>query len=219
MSATAAVPRRRRAASSRSGSGYRSPRRDAQAAETRERIVTAAIAVLAGGATQLTIPAIARRAGVAIPTVYHYFPDRDALVDAAARQVRVDLGVQYDRDPETLDDLLRTQRTVFTNFERAGHDVRAVLLSTAGTRYRIQNRDHRLSCTKRVVEAEVGSTDAQDLHRLAQTVMVVCSSPMATAFDRFGITGTEAADLVAWMTRKLVDAVKRRPRRRQRSQS
>ena len=59
--------------------------RDEQVERTRERILDAAVTLLADESfAELTVPLVAKRAGVAVRTVYRYFPSRAALIDAVA---------------------------------------------------------------------------------------------------------------------------------------
>jgi AcrR family transcriptional regulator len=67
---------------------YRSPRRDAAATQTRERIVAAAAAVLgtAEGSGAFSLEAVAKKAGVTRLTVYNQFGSRRALLEAVFDQ-------------------------------------------------------------------------------------------------------------------------------------
>jgi AcrR family transcriptional regulator len=67
---------------------YRSPRRDAAAIETRERIVAAAAAILgaAGASGAFSLEAVAKKAGVTRLTVYNQFGSRRALLEAVFDQ-------------------------------------------------------------------------------------------------------------------------------------
>src|SRR5438093_12453937 len=66
---------------------YRMTRRAAANAETRRRIVDAAIALHAEkGILGTSWPDIARRADVALGTVYRYFPSLDQLVPACTSE-------------------------------------------------------------------------------------------------------------------------------------
>jgi AcrR family transcriptional regulator len=57
--------------------------RQARSRETLTRLLDAAEAVLSeGGLEAATVPAIARRAGLSVGTVYRRFPDKDALLRA-----------------------------------------------------------------------------------------------------------------------------------------
>ena len=64
-------------------------RRDAAA--NRERILTAAIEVIAASGRDAGIDEIARRAGVGVGTVYRRFPTKEALVQAIVAQLLRDM--------------------------------------------------------------------------------------------------------------------------------
>ena len=63
---------------------YKSPRRDAAASATRERIVAAAAAILGGavGIRKFSLDAVAKKAGVTRLTVYNQFGSRRVLMEA-----------------------------------------------------------------------------------------------------------------------------------------
>jgi AcrR family transcriptional regulator len=63
---------------------YKSPRRDAAASATRERIVAAAAAILGAvdGIGKFSLDAVAKKAGVTRLTVYNQFGSRRALMEA-----------------------------------------------------------------------------------------------------------------------------------------
>ena len=61
----------------------RQPRADAQ--KNRERLLEAALALFTGSKDEVTLSAVAERAGVGIGTLYRHFPTRDALVEAVYR--------------------------------------------------------------------------------------------------------------------------------------
>src|SRR5215470_18818192 len=62
---------------------YRSPLRDERAIQTRTRILDGLVQVMArNGIAELSIPLIARQAGVSIPSVYRYFPTKRDLITA-----------------------------------------------------------------------------------------------------------------------------------------
>ena len=61
----------------------RSPRVDAQ--RNRERLLTTALKLFTSSKEDVTLSAVAERAGVGIGTLYRHFPTRDALVEAVYR--------------------------------------------------------------------------------------------------------------------------------------
>jgi len=67
---------------------YNSPLREEQANATRRRILAAAEELFAGqGFAVVTMPRIARHAGVSLATVYLYFPGKAAIVEALAEEL------------------------------------------------------------------------------------------------------------------------------------
>lgn len=83
-------------------------RQDAQ--RNRAAIVLAASEVLAGGGAAISMPEIARRAGVGQATLYRHFPDRSALAAAVVaehlRRLEV-LAASADCRPAMFRELLR----------------------------------------------------------------------------------------------------------------
>jgi AcrR family transcriptional regulator len=61
----------------------RSPRADAQ--RNRERLLATALKLFTAAKEEVTLSAVAERAGVGIGTLYRHFPTRDALVEAVYR--------------------------------------------------------------------------------------------------------------------------------------
>lgn len=92
---------------------YKSPRRDAAASATRERIVAAAAAILgaADGIRKFSLDAVAKKAGVTRLTVYNQFGSRRALMEAVFDE-RAERGglfriVEAMQDPDPQAALLR----------------------------------------------------------------------------------------------------------------
>jgi AcrR family transcriptional regulator len=74
---------------------YESPARQQQAVETRERIAAAARRILEEtGYAGMTIPAVAKAAGVAVPTVYAIFGSKKGIVSELLDAARFGEGFQ-----------------------------------------------------------------------------------------------------------------------------
>ncbi len=84
---------------------YTSPKRDLQASATRRRIIAAAEQLFAAkGFAAVTMPQIARKAGVSLATAYIYFAGKALIVDALAEEIVAapELSVEQverERDP------------------------------------------------------------------------------------------------------------------------
>lgn len=63
----------------------------ADAIRNREKLLTAATELFAARGTDVSLEAVAKRAGVGIGTLYRHFPTREALVEAAYRAEVADL--------------------------------------------------------------------------------------------------------------------------------
>src|SRR5579863_7445713 len=92
---------------------YRSNLREEQTQQTRERILEGLIKVMANGIAELSIPAVAREAGVSVPTVYRYFRTKKELVEALGTyMMEKKMGIntssiQLPRSPEELAEAVR----------------------------------------------------------------------------------------------------------------
>src|SRR5262245_53448675 len=84
---------------------YRSELRARQVDDTRSAILEAAVRVSARGIALLTIPDIAREAGVSVPTVYRHFSSKPELLDAIYPYLERRAGRSALVIPQTIGDL------------------------------------------------------------------------------------------------------------------
>src|SRR3954452_20088302 len=112
---------------------YRSPRRDAQARETRRRVLEAASALFVQrGLAGTTIRAVATQAGVSVATVEQLFGTKATLLKAA-----IDAAIAGDDEPvAVLDrawaDAARRARTAGEVLDRAAEVITAAQGRSAG---------------------------------------------------------------------------------------
>src|SRR6186713_1929990 len=80
--------------------------RDAHKQATRTRIVRAvAELVTEAHPAAVSVPAVAKRAGVGVATVYRYFPTKEALLDASAMVLGDDASLtSLDAYPQTFEE-------------------------------------------------------------------------------------------------------------------
>lgn len=183
---------------------YTSPLREQQAEATRIRIIDGAIQVLAGGAAALTIPAVAREAGVAVPTVYRHFPTKEAIEDAVVEHVRLQAGVRTD-DPTTLDALLQRVDGIWTAMDAMPRTHLALLAASMGRELVEPQpaRDRRGVVRQALAEHLVGVPD--DVKAKVESICAaLASSPGAMAFLRTGIPLDEASELYAFLVTALI---------------
>src|SRR3569623_1527551 len=127
--------------------------RETKKDEVRARILDSFIAMMSEGDVVLNHDSLAERAGVARRTVYRYFPDRSALMDAALLRVRELAGPQV-AYPDSAEALLATLEPIYTGIAAIGPI--AVMLRTPpqGRALRLAQRKRRVaSYTKALEEA------------------------------------------------------------------
>jgi AcrR family transcriptional regulator len=103
--------------------------REAQAQQTRERVLDTVIAALARE-EDVSVPALAKRAGVSVPTIYRHFPTREALLDAT--QKRIGARLRRPRWPKTEEELVAGVPERVRWLEENGVLIRAILSSALG---------------------------------------------------------------------------------------
>ena len=184
---------------------YRSPLRDEQAESTRDRILDATGRVLASGIAGITIPAVAREAGVSIPTVYRNFKSKRELLEAiypyAIRRARV----EELKPPSSIADFRDCVRTIFERLESFDDIERAAMASRGAEEVRHVNIDARLAMARRIVEAIAPALSAEDRERLARVVIVLTMSATARMLrDHLGRSVDEAIDDIDWAVRAAI---------------
>lgn len=181
---------------------YSSPRRREQAEATRQRILTAFVRQLGRpGALDINVTEAARDAGVAVRTVYHYFPDRRARVEGIAAWTLEGIG-PVDHPLETADDIAGYARAAYARAERHEDLMRAG--TVAGLSADVHLARHLRTRTRiRQLLADIGAP-GPETERAAAVVAVIESSEGGVALiDMQGLTFTEAADAVA----ETIDAI------------
>ena len=111
------------------------------AGETRRAILAAAVDLLeAESESELTVRAVAARAGMSERTVFRYFANRDEFLDAVAAEVatRLDLPAE----PRTIGELAAYPAVLYRRFETNAALIKAALHSELFPRMRARSR-HR----------------------------------------------------------------------------
>lgn len=184
---------------------YRSTLRRDQKRETRERILEGAIQTLATGVAEVSIPAVARRAKVSVPTVYRHFANKRALLAAVAAHVERRSGageVPTPRDPESL---AASAYELFRRLDALGPATRAAMASRLGARMRRESMiEGRRALVAQALASGMSGRPQEDQERLTNVVLVLWSSAALHAFkDYLGLSAEQAADHVAWAIRTL----------------
>lgn len=186
---------------------YNSSLRAQQAEETRERILEAAVKLLGEGAHRLTVPNVAREAGVAVPTVYRHFASKEDLEDGVADHVRRMVRNQVVFDG--VDGMVERVRANFAEFQQLPPGALPVLLASVGRNLR-RSPAERLDIVGRNLADDLEGLSEHDRERVVLLAATLGSSPGAAAMMRLGLDPDQAADLVAWVLYGMIEQARGR---------
>lgn len=97
---------------------YDNSRRAARADHTAARILDAAVALIGAPEPDLSVARIAADAGVAVPTVYKHFPNRDAIFEAVQARINERFGrPSWPTTPEGIRDSVPRLHRFFADHE------------------------------------------------------------------------------------------------------
>ena len=131
--------------------GYRSELRAQQAEETRARILEATARVMARGIATISIPAVAREAGVSVPTVYRHFGTKRDLLAAIYPYALKRAGVNEPPFPGSIDELKENVRVYAARVGSFDELTRAAMASPASAEVRALSIPRRLGMIERLV--------------------------------------------------------------------
>ena len=192
---------------------YNSELRAQQADATRVRILDATIRVMARGIASVSMPEVAREAGVSVPTVYRHFGSKEDLLAAVYPHVARRVGLDKVPDPETLDDLREGIRAVFEKVDSYSDLELAAVASPAADATRhltMPQRLKRLSRFADSVEPRLTKADRDRITRLL--VVLTASSSLRMWRDHLGVSVEQAADDIDWVMRASIAASRRSQR-------
>lgn len=191
---------------------YHSPLREAKAEETRASLLAATEALLAEvPADTITIPAVARRAGVSAPTAYKYFPTTDALMRSFIEHLRPRLGlspsVLAEVEPAALPEVTRRN---FRRFERLRGLLQNTMSSPTWDRARLADPLDRAAVVAPLYEG--AGLPARDL-RVALGALYLFLSPQVWRWLRqtWGLSAVDAGRAAAWAVSVLARELHRAP--------
>jgi AcrR family transcriptional regulator len=191
-----------RIASRRPARGYRSQLRVQQAEETRARILDATVRVMAGGIASVSIPAVAREAGVSVPTIYRHFGTKRDLLAAIYPHLARRVGLDRVPDPSSLDDLRDGIRAIFDRLDAFDDLARAAAASPAAEEARHVTMPDRFERISRFVDSIAPSLAKVDRDRIARLLVILTTSSALRVWrDHLGSSVDEASDDIDWMVR------------------
>jgi len=182
--------------------------RDEHKELTRRKVVEAVLELVAEGSLdELSVPAVARRSGVSLATIYRYFPTKDELLLAAAQEpARQAMTAEDSRRPGD-DDFVAFQRSMWTSFASNLPLLRHQITSEAGR----EMREARLAYSRSqlagyIAGRGVDATSAEAERLIALLLLVSGSLGLVELHDRQGLSVDDALAISLWAAEVLIRA-------------
>jgi AcrR family transcriptional regulator len=186
---------------------YRSPLRDERAVQTRTRILDGLVQVMArNGIAELSIPLIARQAGVSIPSVYRYFPTKKDLITALDEYAHQRGSFTLDEfgPLDSPEDLARVVPLTFKRRAAIESTLSAAMNSRLGYTMRHKEFAERAKHFSKALKSAAQHLNAKEQQWLTDVVFVLSSYACVRAFrDYLDLETDEAGKRVAWAIRLL----------------
>lgn len=183
--------------------------RDARAAETRRTILEAVVRTMGEGIAELSVPAVAREAGVSVKTIYRHFGSKSGLVAALSGYFWSRADMEQVRVPHAVDDLETAIRDLFHRLDGMDDMARAVLATDMGWRARRATLPTRLRMLRAPLEALPNLTDESREHLVRLGLILTSSFSLSAWKDYLGVDADEAATEVAWALRSAIAGAER----------
>lgn len=180
--------------------------REAQLALTRQRILETFLEASHGpDAKRTSVAEVARRSGISQATIYRHFPNRDALVSAAANH-RIPSAPEH---PATwgLHDFDAHLRQLWTDLAGNLRVAREGVHSDAGREMRVARfRSLHAELVSMLEAAGLDTTTPAARHLIAAIALVTSAAAFLDMHDRQGLSPDEAVDVAMWTARRLLEA-------------
>jgi AcrR family transcriptional regulator len=171
--------------------------REAQRRVTEQRIIEALAGLIEDEhPLEISMAAVAKRAGVSEPTLYRHFPTkRDLFAALAGYQFQ---AVAAGLAPASADDLAGAVRTVYQRSAAMENLIRWTLAATDPARVPRPNVQARLDMLRAALGAVAAADD--DAERFLLRTVLLLTSPMAWLYwkDYLGLDPADAAETAGW---------------------
>jgi AcrR family transcriptional regulator len=185
--------------------------REDHRALTRRKVLDAVLELLAEGSLdELSVPAVARRSGVSLATIYRYFPTKDDLLVAAAaepsrRALADGTAARYEGD----DDFAGYQRTMWHDFSKNLPLLRHQLSSEAGRAMRrARLGDSRQALSTYLDRLGIDPQSPAGERLISLLLLVSGSVAIVELTDRQDLDVDQAVNASLWAVDALINATK-----------
>lgn len=172
--------------------------RDEQAKVTRERILEAVGTIFERQPdAAFSFDDLAKEAGVSRRTIFRYFKDKDALLDAFLSRSNERLGVQVWPDCEA--DLVALPPDLFEALERNSGTTHAMNVSVAGREVRLRdNKARQAAFRKSLKNVSKGLSRQEKAYLEAVVHLLFTTSAWQVMKDHWKLEGRDAGKASAW---------------------
>jgi len=184
--------------------------RDEQATVTRERILEAVGAIFEREPdAAFSFDDLSREAGVSRRTIFRYFKDKDALLDAFLSRTNERLGVPV--WPTCEADLLDLPPNLFEALERNSGTVHALNVSVAGREVRLRDNKARQAAFRASLKNVSKNLSPEEKGYLEAVVhLLFTTSAWQIMKDHWHLQGREAGQASAWAIGLLLEAARKK---------
>ncbi|GGF71720.1 hypothetical protein GCM10007301_34330 [Azorhizobium oxalatiphilum] len=175
---------------------------------TRERILEAVGTIFERQPDEaFSFDDLSKEAGVSRRTIFRYFKDKDALLDAFLSRTNERLGVPVWPDCEA--DLVDLPPDLFEALERNSGTVHALNVSVAGREVRLRdNKARQAAFRKSLKDASKGLSRQEKSYLEAVVHLLFTTSAWQIMKDHWQLEGRDAGKASAWAIGLLLDAAK-----------
>lgn len=161
----------------------------------------AAISILVEDPERLTLPGVARAAGVSVPTAYRHFATLDALevaiMDRYRASLHADTGEIEAGDRRALRAALPR---MFRNYEAMPAGLRRLAASAPARRDRAARRDRSREWIGRHLGPGIRHAPAREAAMAIDVATVLCSTGAVRLFEEYlGLGASETSARVLWV--------------------
>ena len=161
---------------------------------------------MAEGLSEVSMPTVAREAGVSVATVYRHFPNKQALFDAMPAYFARRTGTEQFEVPRSMGEFEQLVLRAFEGTERMDATLRAAIDSPLGDEARRAQMPSRLRFIDSCVSSLAPSLDEPARDRLVRLLLVLTSSGAQRMFSAAGLDAQASAGEVMWVLRTIIEA-------------
>lgn len=198
---------------------YNSPLRQQQTEETRQRIVEAALELVAEQKDGVfSHEEIAKKTNIAARTVYRHFPAGSDLLDAVWQESDRRLNLKH--YPDTEESLLAGLETMYSEMDKNAALIRGLLNTNAGREMRKRDNERRRQGIAKALAnatAHLGEVERKRANGIFQILFSGRAWEMLR--DRALLGPGDSAKAVEWAMRSLLDSLYREQAKAKRTEA